>query len=102
MTSLLNEQPFLAIYWLVASTALLFAQGDATSSVGRASVVLAALVLIGLFIVVGRAARTRATAEASLREAIPGWSRSQRMRLPMTRILLAPFCGEAFGRRTHH
>jgi hypothetical protein len=48
---LLNEQPFIAFYWLLASTALAFGQGDIDSPAAWAVVGLTAVTSVGLGVV---------------------------------------------------
>jgi acetyl esterase/lipase len=85
----LNELPFLAFYWLAASTALALSEGAAVGWLGRFSLVLAAATTIGLGIVARRGLRARQAVEEALEAAglqgeLPG-------RLPFARILFAPF-----------
>src|SRR5580765_1689370 len=53
-----NELPFVAFYWLLASTLLALAQGDVASPVGLLGLALAVLATAGLVVVVRRALQT--------------------------------------------
>jgi acetyl esterase/lipase len=86
-TFLINEQPFLAFYLLVASTVLAWLQGDLASPGALATVGLAVLDVVGLAVLVRRAltaglALRRALAEGSI-DYVPG-------RRPWARILFPP------------
>ena len=50
-----NELPFFAFYWLVASTALAIAQSDLSNPVGWAGLGLAILATLGLVVIARRA-----------------------------------------------
>jgi acetyl esterase/lipase len=99
-----NELPFVVIYFLVVSTALAFAEGDIESTGSWLAVGAAALTVVGLVVVAVRALSTRATVDRALRAGLgDDWRdvvdpdlrvRSGRRRLPVLRILFAPF---AFG-----
>lgn len=91
LTFLINEQPFLVIYWLVTATLLLIAQGDATSTGGGVALGASLLVLLGLVVIVGRALRARSCIDEALRDGLPGWRRRSRAPLRLGRILFAPF-----------
>lgn len=95
-----NEVPFLVLYWLLASTALAFAQGDIDSVGGWAVVGLAAVTAAGLALVVRRALLARPAVDRALADGLgPDWRTeiddvlSTRLprRLPWARILLAPW-----------
>ena len=97
---MLNELPFVAFYWLLASTLLAVGQGDVDSTGGRAAFGLAVLTTVGLAVVVWRGLRAGAALEHALREDLgAGWRSAidaepaarLRRRLPLVRILLAPF-----------
>lgn len=97
---MLNEQPFLGCYWLLAATALAFAEGDVTSPVGWLAFGLAVLTAIGLAIIAWRALLTGPVLDRALgarlgagwRTAIDaGMAARLRRRLPLARILFAPF-----------
>jgi acetyl esterase/lipase len=102
----INELPFLAIYLLVASTLLAFAQGDIDSVGGWLAVGVAVLTMVGLGVVAARALTSRGTIERAFRVALgDSWRDSidttrpegpARRRLPTARILFAPL---AFRRR---
>jgi hypothetical protein len=97
---LLNEQPFVAFYWLLASTLLAVGQGDVGTPVGGVAFGLAVLTTVGLGIVAWRGLRAGAAVEHALSEGLgPGWRTAidpglaarLRRRLPLGRILFAPF-----------
>jgi len=77
-----NELPFLGAYLLIASTALALAQGDLESAGGVVVGVAAAIVLVGLAVIVRRSLR----ADAALGNPTPA-------RRTWGRILLAPLRG---------
>jgi acetyl esterase/lipase len=94
-----SELPFLLIYYLVASTALAFAQRDVTSPVGWLAFGLAAAAAVGLGLIAWRGLRTGHTLERALGESFgPDWRTSidpesaarLRRRLPVASILVAP------------
>jgi hypothetical protein len=60
---LINEMPFIAAYWLVASTLLALGEGDLGSALGQAGLVLTAVVLVGLGMLVRRSLTARAAME---------------------------------------
>ncbi len=84
-----NEMPFIAFYFLAASTLVAALQGDLDTSLGRIAFGLAILAVIGLAIIVTRASQTGRVVEIALREALG--IAPPRRRLPLLRILLAPF-----------
>jgi acetyl esterase/lipase len=85
---LLNELPFLAFYWLLASTLLAASEGDLSSPVGWIALALAVATTLALAVVVRRAMQTRNAVERALAEAgLP----QRRSRLPLARVLVAPF-----------
>ena len=97
---LLNELPFVAFFWLAASTLLAAVQGDLASPIGLTAFGLALLTTGGLAVIVWRARQTRAAVEQALAMALgAGWRsgidagmvRRLRRRLPLSRILFAPF-----------
>ena len=55
--SVVNELPFLVVYWLAANTAVAAAQGDIDSPLGWVALAIAACTLTGSALVIGRAAR---------------------------------------------
>src|SRR5690606_1427717 len=65
---LLNEQPFLALVWLSAATALVFAQGDVASPAAWAAVALAAATSVGLVLLARRGLRARPVLDRALAE----------------------------------
>jgi acetyl esterase/lipase len=97
---LLNELPFVAFYWLLASTLLAFSQGDIDSPGGWAVFGLAVLATVGLLVVAWRGLRAGPAVEHALREGLgAGWPSTidtsmaarLRRRLPWARILFGPF-----------
>lgn len=84
----LNELPFLAFFWLLASTLLALGQGDLTTPIGLVGLGIALAATAGLVVVVRRSLRARPTVEAALAESI---GVDLRIRLPWARILFAPF-----------
>ncbi|BDZ39457.1 alpha/beta hydrolase [Microbacterium suwonense] len=92
----INEVPFLAIYFLIASTALAASEGDLDSPSGRIAAGFAGVVLAGLVIVAWRGVRSdRAVARALDRGLGAGWRGRVTSPLPRhrpwLRILLIPF-----------
>lgn len=84
----LNELPFLALLWLLASTLLALAQGDLDTPIGRVGLGVALLVTIGLVVIVRRSLGARPAVEHALNERL---AVDLRLRLPWARILFAPF-----------
>ncbi len=96
---LLNELPFLAFYWLAASTGLALSEGVAESWLGRAALAVAGVTTAGLALVVWRGFQARRAVDEALDGALgPRWRGSidpdlagrLRRRLPLARILLLP------------
>ena len=95
-----NELPFVAFYWLLASTLLALAQGDLSSPGGLAGLGVAALTTIGLGVVAWRGLQAGPAIERAMGREL-GTGRSQvsdqpaHPRLPrgssLARILLTPF-----------
>jgi len=92
---LVNELPLLAVYWLLASTLLLWAQGDFGSPGVWVPIGLAIATAIGLAVVIGRALRTGPVVERALRDGLgANWrdrAGTAHRNLPLARIMLAPF-----------
>ena len=97
---LLNELPFIALSWLLASTLLAFSQGDVDSPGGWVAFGLAVLATVGLVVVTWRGLRADPAVDHALREGLgagwrsaiaPGTAAQPRRRLPWPRILLWPF-----------
>ena len=97
---LLNELPFIAFYWLLASTLLAFGQGDIDSPGGWVAVGLAVLTTVGLVVVAWRGLRAGPAVDHALREGLgAGWrsaidagiAAQLRRGLPWARILFWPF-----------
>ena len=86
---LVNELPFLAFLWLLSATLFAVGQGDIGSPVGLVGLGVAVLATIGLAIVVRRALATSQAITRALNEA--GIVARLRRRLPLGRILFAPF-----------
>jgi hypothetical protein len=96
----LNELPFAAVYWLLASTLLAIGQGDVDSLGGWGAFGLAVLATVGLSVIAWRGLRAGPAVEQALREDLgAGWRTSidaemaarLRRRLPFARILFGPF-----------
>jgi acetyl esterase/lipase len=91
---LINELPFLAIWWLLASTLLAFGEGDVASPAGWAAFGLAALTTVGLAVLAWRGLRAGPAVDRALDEGLgAGWRTTMdaRRRRPWARILLWPF-----------
>ena len=97
---LLNELPFVAFYWLLASTLLAVGQGDVDTPGGWAVFGLAVLTTVGLAVVAWRGLRARAAVDQALSEGLgAGWRSAidaglaarLRGRPPLVRILFGPF-----------
>ncbi len=97
---LLNELPFVAFCWLLASTVLALTEDATRTWVGRGALGLAAVTVVGLAVVAWRGLQARAAVDAALEETFgAGWrdridpdlSKHLRRRLPLLRILLMPF-----------
>ena len=84
-----NELPFIVGYYLAAATLVAALQGDLDNPVGWAGLALALLTVAALVVIVARAARTGPVARTAVRDALG--VEIPRRRLPMFRILLAPF-----------
>lgn len=98
--SLINELPFIALYWLLFSTGLAFYQGDIGSPGSWVVVGLAVLTACGLILIAKRGSRGESVIETALDEDLgDGWRYSLnnelktdlRTKLPLGRILFAPF-----------
>ena len=102
---LANELPFIALYLLVASTLLAIGQGDISradldSPGGWVTFAVVALTIVGLGLVAWRGLRAGPAVEHALNEGLgatwrrtvdDGKSAGARRRLPLARILFAPF-----------
>jgi hypothetical protein len=97
---LVNELPFVAFYWLLASTLLAFAQGDIRSPGGWVAFGVAVLATVGLVVDARRGLRAGSAVDHALSEGPgAGWRAAidagmaarLRRRLPWARILLGPF-----------
>jgi acetyl esterase/lipase len=84
----LNELPFLAFLWLLASTLLALAQGDLDTPIGCVGLGVALLATLGLVVIVRRSLRARPAVEHALNESLAA---DLRLRLQWARILFAPF-----------
>ncbi len=97
---LVNELPFVAFYWLAASTLLALGQGDLATPVGWAAFALGVLATCGLALITWRALQARPALDYALEDGLgTGW-RSEldagmatrlRRRLPVAQILVGPF-----------
>ncbi len=97
---LLNELPFVAFYWLAASTGLALSEGAAGSWVGTTALAVGAATTAGLALVAWRGPQARRSVDAALEEALgPSWrdtidpdlAGQLRRNLPLARILFLPF-----------
>jgi acetyl esterase/lipase len=97
---LINELPFVAFYWLLASTLLAIGQGDVDSPGGWLAFGVAVLATAGLAVVVWRGLRAGPTIDRAMSEGLgAGWRTTidaamtarLRRRLPLARILVGPF-----------
>jgi acetyl esterase/lipase len=71
---LVNELPFLALYFLVADTLLAISEGDVASPIGWLAFGLAVLTMAGLALIVWRALRAGPAIDRALHESLgPGW-----------------------------
>jgi acetyl esterase/lipase len=84
-----NELPFIVFYYLAAVTLVAGLQGDLETSIGRMALALAILATIGLAIIVAWATQTSRAVSDALGESLG--IEPVRRRLPIFRILLAPF-----------
>lgn len=84
----LNELPFLAFLWLLASTLLALAQGDLDTPIGRVGLGVALLATLGLLVIVQRSLRARPAVEHALHESL---AVDLKLLLRWARILFAPF-----------
>ena len=97
---LLNELPFVAFYWLLASTLLAVGQGDVDSPGGWVAFGLAVLTSVGLGVVAWRGFRAGPVVARALSDGLgAGWRTAVdagiaarlRRRLPFASIVFAPF-----------
>lgn len=97
---LLNELPFFAFWWLLASTLLAYVQGDIGPPGSWATVGLAVLTTGGLFIITKRGLQAKPAIDQALNEELGSrWHTAidseiaarLRRRLPFARILFMPF-----------
>jgi acetyl esterase/lipase len=95
----INELPFLAVYWLLGSTLLAFSQGDIDSPGGWVALGIAVLTTFGLGVIAWRGWRAGPAVKRALNEGLgAGWRNSLdpeitarlRHRLPWARILFLP------------
>ena len=97
---LVNELPFVAFYWLLASTLLALAQGDLDSPVGWIGLGVAVAATLGLAVVAWRGLQAGPALDRAVSEGLgSGWRKAVdpelaarfRRRLPLGSILFAPF-----------
>jgi acetyl esterase/lipase len=87
-----SELPFLACYYLVASTMLAAAQTGLNSPAGWAGVTVASIALLELILVIARARPTGPVLDRALAEGLgPGVVQRRGRRLGYGRIVFAPF-----------
>jgi acetyl esterase/lipase len=84
-----NELPFIVFYYVAAATLVAALQGDLGNAVGGIALGIALLTAAALAVIVVRAVRTGPAARSAMRDALG--IDVPRRRLPMPRILLAPF-----------
>lgn len=97
----INEVPFLGIYFLVAATVLAWAEGDLGSAAGTITAAVAAVTLVGLTIAAWRGVRTDRPVERALTLGLGADWRDRiatplRRHRPWARILLIPFMRSRF------
>jgi acetyl esterase/lipase len=94
------ETPFLPAYWLIASTLLAWQEGDVDSTGGHIVLALAAVVLVGLGVLVRRSIAARAALADVLPDALgldwqaevdASFAAKSRRHLPLARAMLNPF-----------
>src|SRR5262249_20761708 len=83
-----NELPFLVAYYLAAATVLAGVQGDLDTTVGRISLLVAAVTAIALAFIVVRATQTDCAIREALRDSIRVLPAPRR--LPIGSLLVAP------------
>lgn len=95
-----NELPFVAFYWLGASTLIAAAQGGIDTPLGLVAFALAVLTAFGLLVVVQRGLRARPALDRAMRQGLgtdwradidAGMSARLRRRRPWLAILLGPY-----------
>ena len=88
-----NESPFIPVYWVVAATLLALVQRDLATPVGRVALGLAGVTVVALPVLVARSLRARPAVERALDETDRAGWRSRVDPAPRAswgRILLAP------------
>ena len=99
LSAVVNESPFVALYWVLAATLLAYAQGDLDSPAAWAAFGLACVSFASAPVLVRRSLRADAAVGRALDEGLgQGWRAAidpalagpGRSRLPWGRILLAP------------
>jgi acetyl esterase/lipase len=98
--SIVNESPFVALYWILAATLLALAQGDLDTPVGWVALAIAGVTFLGTPVLVRRSLAARPAVETALADGLgPGWrdaieprlaAQLRSGRLPWLRILVAP------------
>ncbi len=88
---LVNELPFVAFYWLVASTLLALGQGDVSGPLGLLALAVAALATLGLALVARRGLQAGPAIDHALTAGLGEGAARRGRRLPLARILFAPF-----------
>jgi acetyl esterase/lipase len=95
LTMLVNESPFLALYWVLASTLLALAQGDLDTPVGWVGLALACVTFAGVPVLVRRSLRARAVVDGA--HAPLPWARILVAPLPLARRDVARIANLAYG-----
>lgn len=103
LTYLINEQPFLGLYWLAAGTVPPLLAAEVRGSIAWLAAPMLAVPAIALVLLAARAARARPALDAALRAGLGANAAEQRdgrrVRLPLARILLLPFIAYRFDVR---
>ena len=95
----INELPFLALFWLIGSTWLAFSEGDVYSPVGWLAFGLTMLVVVGLMVIIYRGLQAATVVSRALDDSLEeGWRTSINPKIEgrlqkkfVTKALLGPF-----------
>jgi acetyl esterase/lipase len=105
LSTVANESPFVAFYWVLAVTLLALLQGDLDTPVAWIALLVAGVTFVGTPVLVRRSLRAGPAVDGALDEALggvwrdavgPSLARRAGRRLPWPRILLAPLPVFAF------